>query len=372
MANFDGLIRGALAAKDASSPETRQRVYQSSRNALKRLIDDNRYLTLEAALKEQRALEDAINRIEQEYLAPQTDNPLYELQQILSDGPNGFPPAARQQKPEPVVVAEPPQPAPEMLEPVQDELPENTVPRRDDEVFVGDTVSNAYQEHENLPLEFAKRRKTQKRIRWLVGILFVLVALAWLAYYILTGISDGSLFDFSGNTPAQNANSQSAANESQDYITILEPGDLSSLVTANRGQAEIINELNLEMIRLASVRNSANRSEPAAPILLRLKPGVLEQISGKNVTFEIYAKSGTASPAQFTVKCQFGDLGNCGRKRFRIGLQPEASIFAFQMATIGDTSKVAYIAINTDTTEGASVSGKGDVIDIVYARLRAN
>ena len=98
----------------------------------------------------------------------------------------------------------------------------------------------------------------------------------------------------------------------------------------------------------------------------------MEQISGKNVTFEIYAKSGSSSPAQFTVRCQFGELGSCGRKRFRVGLQPEASIFAFDIGNVINSNQNAYIAISTDITEEASVTGKGDPIDIVYARLRAN
>ena len=229
-----------------------------------------------------------------------------------------------------------------------------------------------YVEQENLPLEFARRRKIQRFFIWLLVILAILAVMGWLAYYILTGITNGSLFGYNNGQNSQTQNGTSQQAETEDYITILEPADLSSLITANRGQAEIVNELNLEMIRLVSVRDDQDPTQPAEPILLRLRPGVLEQISGKNVTFEIYAKSGTPNPAQFTVKCDFGALGSCGRKRFRVGLQPEASIFAFEMGNVSDPGQNAYIAINTDTTDNASTTGKGDVIDIVYARLRAN
>ena len=68
LANFEGLIRGAIAAKQALTPEARSEVYQSSRNALSRLIEGNRTLTVESAMQEQSALEEAILRIESEFV----------------------------------------------------------------------------------------------------------------------------------------------------------------------------------------------------------------------------------------------------------------------------------------------------------------
>ena len=59
MANFEALIRGALAAKGSASPEERAIVYQSSRNALNRLLESNRSMTVETAVQQQKALEAA-------------------------------------------------------------------------------------------------------------------------------------------------------------------------------------------------------------------------------------------------------------------------------------------------------------------------
>ena len=408
MANFEGLIRGALAAKDATSPEVRNTVYQSSRNALKRLIETNRSLTVEAAVTEQRALEEAIALIENEYTQPkpqpkpaQPEDPLHELREILLEDSDEFRNAQQKQEalrqaavaeaepqaPEVPQVAENPIAAePAEVQSVEPEIaPEApaadgaVAPEVSQDGVAADPATadpaavtvDPFPEPENLPLEFAKRRKTQKIFAWTIVSLVVIGLLAWLVYYLIMGITDGTLFS-SGDKPLQNPNGLNSESQSAGYITILEPADLSSLVTANRGQAEIVNEISLEMIRLVSVRDDLNRSQPADPILIRLKPGVLEAISGKNVTFEIYAKSGNSKPAQFTVKCQFGDLGSCGRKRFRVGLQPEASIFAFDISSIENSNVSAYIAISTDITEVATITGKGDPIDIVYARLRAN
>ncbi|MEM7068737.1 MAG: hypothetical protein AAF478_07620 [Pseudomonadota bacterium] len=425
MTNFEGLIRGALAAKKAASQADRNVIYQSSRNALQRLIDSNRSMTVENALKEQRALEDAIERIEAEFQPRPTvveeapapsqaeEDPLHELKQILLEDSEEFRNAQAQhpgnvepqvEEPQPVYVEQQPDPVKREpdIEPVLEEpaiQPEITksVPETEmvaaaqgtpdsqvsadshidasevspvDATDKREEAAEPYVETENLPLEFAKRRKSQKRFAWFVVTLAIMGLLAWLAYYLYVGVMEGSLFGLN-DKPFKSQNDISQQDPAAGYMTILESGDLSTLITANRGQAELINELNQEMIRLVSVRG-ADRSQPADPILLKLKAGVLEQISGKNVTFEIYAKSGTSSPAQFTVKCQFGELGDCGRKRFRVGLQPEALIFGFDMGKVAQSNQNAFIAISTDTTEQASVTGKGDTIDIVYARLRAN
>ena len=70
MANFEALIRGALAAKGAGTPEERALVYQSSRNALARLIEGNRAITVESAVVQRKTLEEAILSIEAEFTTP--------------------------------------------------------------------------------------------------------------------------------------------------------------------------------------------------------------------------------------------------------------------------------------------------------------
>ena len=428
MANFEGLIRGALSTQDSNSAEIRQVVYQSSRNALQKLIDSNRSLTVESVMSQKRELEAAIDRIEAEFNAPpappapveeqiyvpapgnseigpesetpdfsadsahvETDaparkfplppldesDPLHEIQQILaSTSPDAQPPVVE------------PTHSPENIDP---ELAQN-VPSVDagqtEELSVDLTVAGEAQEEpvskvsednptdqveesESVPIGFSQRRRTQKRFLWGIISLLVIGLLAWIAYVMIVGVLNGTLLgqgNESGNT--QNPNSLSRQNDSSDYITVMEPGDLSALVMAGRGQAEIVNQLNSNMVRVFSIRDDNDRSVPAQPILIRLQPGVLEQISGKNVTVEIYAKSGTPSPAHFAVGCDFGPNRDCGRKRFFVGLQPEASVFAFKMDEVADASQNFYVTLSTDTTNAASVTGKGDVLDIVYIRLK--
>ena len=430
LANFERLIKGALASQDASSPEVRQVIYQSSRNALQKIIDNNRSLTIEAVMEQKRQLEVSIETIEATYnpakivpepilqqtqeaqaepviedpviedpvleepvlaenepqepavsspaeevspqikpeaSVPETD-PLHEIQQILeSTTPQGHaiktseavsPPVEQSASPEPAVQVEPDA----VLTP-QPEL-------SNDHVQVSDAQSEAYfEEHENVPLGFSKRRKTQKRILWTLIVLIVLGLLAWIGYLVFTSMLNGTLLGNNNDGQKLNPNSISRQADADNYITVIEASDLSSLEMAGRGKAQIVKELNSDMIRINSVRDALNRAEQAKPILIKLKPGVLKQISGKRVTVEIFAKSGGSETAHFAIGCEFGELTECGRKRFLAGSQPNASVFAFQMDQISDINQDMYLTLSTDTTSEAAVTGKGDLLDIVYIRL---
>lgn len=402
MANFEALIRGALASQDASNAQVRAKVYQSSRNALHRLITENRSFTVETAIEQQQELENSIAKIEkelsaqpapkpvplpQEIVAPavpekaqvqpeaapvKKDDPLAELQAILDDGPRSAPAQSAQ----PGVSAPP----------VSDQTPAEPIPAADPYQTIGqpavepvmephvgneqnaDPLEDYYMEERQLPVGFSNRRKSQKRFTGLIIFLLIIALLAYIGYLLVTSFVESGLL---GNNN-QNQNILSRQDNSEDFITVLEASNPSSLIVANRGSAEIINQQNTQMIRIHSTRSAQARNETAEPILLRLPPGVVEQISNKQITVEIFAKSGNSSPAQFTVECQFADAGSCGRKRFRIGLQPEASVFAANVGNITNPDQGLYFAINTDITSGAEVTGKGDVIDIAYVRIRVN
>lgn len=450
MANFEGLIRSALETQDASSNDVRQVIYQSSRNALQNIIDNNRSLTLEAVMDQKRKLEASIASIEAEYNPPQPsvieapverepqietyvqpivvgtkpeelttppssinvetesqtvstaelppqvaqDDPLHEIQQILAstspqvEQPQPVQPQPVQPKPaqaQAAPVAPEPAPAPipniQPPEPPQSQQVQPEVQRQPEPVVQQQTEVNIdaqqaphspqyYEEEENLPIGFSKRRKTQKRFLWTLVILVILGLLAWIIYIATHHVMDSSLLSQDDNGGNKlNPNSISLQEDADNYITVINANDLSSLSTSGSGKAQIVNQLNSNMIRINSVRDPLNRSEPASPMLIRLAPGVLKQISGKRVTVEIYAKAGGGDTAHFAVGCEFGNLSECGRKRFLAGSQPNASVFAFQMDQVSDINQDMFLTLSTDTTSEAAVTGTGDVLDIVYIRL---
>jgi len=315
----------------------------------------------------------------------QNTDPLHEIQQILeSTTPKVAEPQPVQQPVvEPVqttsiesvqAAAQPVVPVPQQPEPVV--IAEPQAPQDAIDMQLQGTVGGApsqpepyYNEEENIPIGFSKRRKKQKRVLWTLIVLVILGLLAWIAYIVSTNMFNGTLLGNNDSGPKLNPNSVSRQADSENYITVINANDLSSLNTSGSGKAQIVNQLNSNMIRVNSVRDALNRVEPASPMLIRLKPGVLKQISGKRVTVEIFAKSGGADSAHFAVGCEFGNLTECGRKRFLAGSQPNASVFAFQMDEVDDINQELFLTLSTDTTSEAAITGKGDILDIVYIRL---
>lgn len=431
MADFEVLIKNALASQDIGDPDVREAVYQSSRNALKKIIDTNRSMTVERAMEERKVLEDVIARIELEITAPpppaqpepepepepvqdtrlvpeqikmtnpvasppakqpsssepDQSDPFYEIGQIMTgdDGPRIEGPAENvsQVRVDPNDLQDSQNDISHEYRPfdVSGLSPDGnsrhaqaTADEIEADLYVADTMGGvSIPETVNLddagdvPEGFTKRRRKQKIAGWLITIAALIALIVWGGYAVYEGIEDGSLLGFDQSADA-NRNNESA--NAAEYITILSPSDLSSLVVAGRGSAGIITKQNTQMIRIASQRDTNNRQQPAEPILFRLKPGVLEQIQNKRVTVEIYAKSDTNEQAQFSVACQFANGSDCGRKRFVAGVQPQASIFELDFGPVNDTGEDYYITINTDTTNEAAITGEGDVLDIVYVRLR--
>lgn len=314
----------------------------------------------------------------------QNSDPLHEIQQILeSTTPNTTQHQAIQHspaEPAPSVTVEPtintvqpvapasPQPEPVMA--ASPQAPQDAIDLQlQDASGSPQPQADAYYQEENIPIGFSKRRKKQKRVLWTLIILVILGLLAWIGYIVFTNMLNGTLLGNNETGPKLNPNSISRQADSENYITVIDANDLSSLNTAGSGKAQIVNQLNSNMIRVNSVRDALNRVEPASPMLLRLQPGILQQISGKRVTVEIFAKSGGADSAHFAVGCEFGSLTECGRKRFLAGSQPNASVFAFQMDEVNDINQEMFLTLSTDTTSEAAVTGKGDILDIVYIRL---
>ena len=410
MANFEALIRSALSKQNSADRQVREKVYQSSRNALQRMISSNRSLTVENALAQQRALEASILRVEADMSgASQRVQSEVSPSQQQAPAPPAQPVAPQPEPPQPAPVAAPPaveqaqadaQPVvhevpPPSPAPVSQPAPDPVVPQPVSDpgtgagaaprIEVQQTQSGsvdvnapgaeihleAMDSYQSPPPEFSRRRVVQRKLFGYLAIAFILGFLIWLGYVLFAGYVEDYLFSDTKNDGRVTSLDPAAGQaDNSDYITILEAGDPSALVTAGRGTAKIVNERNTDMLRIVSVRESGNQISAAKPIQLKIKPGVLEQISGKQVTIEIYAKSGGSGPAAFAIECQLGGLGNCGRKRFRVGLQPEAAVFSVAMRADDGSGENAHLAISTDITSNAEITGEGDAVDIIYVRLR--
>lgn len=340
LADFEGLIRQALARQNAADPAVRKKVYQSSRNALARMIVGGGAQSPSAIQEQRQALENSIQRIEAGYtepFAPQTP----ELPPEITPEPQVQPPIAETAGPEEVPAPPAPEPGPEY-------------PEEDHPIYENPSSGRG-------------------RIIAIAAFVTLLAVIVWLVYSLVTTIlGPDSDVQTQQNTaaPTRNGSEVEDGDQASNYITILSPADTSTLQTVGRGRAEIVKQSNLDMIRLTSLRDVDDRSTPAEPILLEVSDGVLDQIAGQRVFVEILAKSGSTGPAVFAVGCTIAGVEVCGRKRFRIGLQPEAIVFPIDVPQNASEDASAFLTVNTDITSSASLTGEGDAVDLLYARLR--
>jgi hypothetical protein len=218
-----------------------------------------------------------------------------------------------------------------------------------------------------LPPTYRRKHPLLRRI-WpiLIAVAVVLVVL-WILYALFASQPENA-----GTGSGAGVGEASQGSDGSTVITLLQPTDLTALVTAGRGSAALVTEQQQQMLRLKSIRQNGSTANNAEPILLELERGVLRQINGKEVTVEFYTKSGGSGPAQFAIQCDIGGDSVCGRKRFRVGLQPERILFSLDLKDGFSTEERAFLAINTDITSAAETTGNGDEIDIIHVRLRLN
>ncbi|MCP4184915.1 MAG: hypothetical protein GY761_16615 [Hyphomicrobiales bacterium] len=403
-ADIETLIRQALARQNGFDPMVRAKIYQSSRNALAKMIANSGAVPLEIINSRNRSLEQTISKIEQEFTSempkpstggrqPTSDPDLNDPSGSISV-PQSLEPQTSPQQPypqdnpvDPTVYSdnEPDNssiPHPQFPEPnVPDSLNPETPIATSQGGQNPDSSSNVAppaaeprsQERSTFDPPYAGQspeysrpmRKPFRYFIWIIGIVILAIA-GWVAYTVTVDYLKNQNSNQSSEQTTPNSNN----GESLDFITILEPAEPSALITGGNGFAKILTDTSKPAIRVVSVRKPDTPEIQAGPMLLKLAPGVLKSIAGKKTTVEILAKSGDSGPATFTIFCDFGKLGECGRKRFRIGLQPEAVVFSILISENVTEDQKAFLAISTDVTSAAALTGKGSQIDIIYARLK--
>ena len=149
--------------------------------------------------------------------------------------------------------------------------------------------------------------------------------------------------------------------DGEGWVSVFDPAtDPSAIVTENRGTAELVQVEGGTIARLRSASAGADGN-----ILIRIPPGVVQQMRGKATTFEIVVAAPTDGDQQVAIYCEFDVLGSCGRKRFEVGRDPTSHIFDVLAEDISmPADRSAYVAINTD------ILGQGRSVDVAVIRMR--
>lgn len=145
------------------------------------------------------------------------------------------------------------------------------------------------------------------------------------------------------------------ADAERAWIQIFTPADPSTLSAPSDAKADIMNEDTGNFVR---IRSGASGSA----IAFDVSKGVLEQISGKHATFDIVARSAEGKETQFSVDCNFGELGDCGRKRFPATYEKKDFLFELQIPAKAPGSE-GTIAITSD------VDNTGKAADIYEIKV---
>ncbi|MBZ9907729.1 hypothetical protein LB557_17105 [Mesorhizobium sp. BR115XR7A] len=370
-------IRNALEKGNAEDRAFRERVYRSAFAALDRALQANPGVTVEVAIKRRKAIQAKITEIESEYLpavpgvAPQIDAPAVEAAAgaapAVEAGPRASSPA--------VTVDGPGQPASDaprsrVLPVVPDIMPDATLPG-------APAIDMSVPASSGAATEVAPDRD-ERRIRGrrlpLTAIFFTVTLLAAIGIGLYFAMQTG-VFKTAAQlntappeapptvedddfTPADGANAPAkpgAADLSRDWINVFSPSDPTHVAAPSDAKAEVMKDDSGPFLRIQS-------GASGSAIAFDVGQGVLEKLAGKHAVFDIIARAEDGKDTQISVDCNFGELGDCGRKRYAVGQQKNEYLFDVKFPGKHPGS-AGTIAINSDFDK------QGKAVDVYEIRV---
>lgn len=141
----------------------------------------------------------------------------------------------------------------------------------------------------------------------------------------------------------------------RDWIMIFSPSDATTINAPVDATAQVMTDDSGGFVR---IRSSASGSG----ISFGIAQGILEQIAGKHAVFNIVARAEEGNGTQFSVDCNFGEMGDCGRKRYQAGYEKGDFLFEIDLPAQAPGAEGA-MAINTD------VESSGRALDVYEIKV---
>ncbi|MCZ8545655.1 hypothetical protein OOJ09_15800 [Mesorhizobium qingshengii] len=353
-------IRNALEKGNAEDRAFREKVYRSAFAALDRALQANPGVTVEVAINRRKSIQAKITEIESEYLpavpdvAPRGDAPAVELAADAAptvetgraapspavDGPVQSGSDAPHLRVLPVVpdimpdTTLPGVPAIDMSAPASAQAAAEVAPDRDERrirgrrlpltgIFLGVTLLAAI----GIGLFFAMQ----------TGVFKTPAQLDTAPPQAPPTVEDDDFTPADGETgPAK----PGAADQSRDWINVFSPTDPTHVSAPSDAKAEVMKDDTGSFLRIQS-------GASGSAISFDVGQGVLEKLAGKHAVFDIIARSEEGKETQMSVDCNFGELGDCGRKRYAVGQQQNEYLFDVKFPDKHPGS-AGTIAINSD------------------------
>ena len=355
-------IRAALEKGDAADKSFRDRVYGQAFAALDRTAASNPAHTAETIAARRHALQRTVALIESEF-APalggvsRAESGARSAPAVEINRPGaGGEPSARRAEPMSGARAEPSfGPPPQAPDVGSAAGPEAGFPAAAD------------------PREC--RQPPRRRLRRLARVLVAVTILAavamffWWAYGsgLLGGRIDGSvpnppqvLEDEEFSPPAGSESQAPLLPQEADaeaaWIGIFSPSDPTTVSAPAGASADVMEADGESFLRVRS------GSDAQSAVVFDVGQGILEQIAGRRAVFSVVAQAEGNSPLQMSVDCDLGALGDCGRRRYDVGIERGEYLFDLEVPQ-GSPNGIGTIRIST------ALSGEPRALDIFEIRV---
>lgn len=333
-----------MAKVDIGNPAIRQKVYESAWGAHERSLAANGALDDGQRDERRERLKEAITRIEKE---------------VQATGSVTLPvPAPVAERREPMLSQ-----SATRIEPTIDVEPEAEL-NAPELVSDGPVAADNYRPDRLRPR--LKRNTERKKASGLAkfAIIFAILALAlgllWLVASGIINSKPSSIPPSTGNPAVSGSHEPLKEGELSpegNWITIFDPSDTTQVSVAGRATATIGGD---QVEKYLRIKSPAEADE----VSFQVGQGVLEQLAGKNAMFDIVAKSEDGTRTQMAVSCDFGDLGDCGRKRFDVSDASSEYLVQKQFPADKKPAAGGTIKINSDITQA------GQSVDIISIRVQ--
>lgn len=381
-------IRNAFEKGDAGDRAFREKVYRSVFAALDRALKANPNITVEAAINRRKSLQVKIAEIESEFIpaVPTVEPDVASAERALDKveiraesprGPATTPvpevslgrqePAASPPRRAPEPTVEPARAAPTArkaapagngrVEPRLDAA--GDAPRRPAAV-----AAEAEVPAQTERVVDAERRRPYAAIFIIVTLLSLGAIGAWWGFQTGLFKTPEEIDTSVPNPPAATGSEDfdpdeepigaparpGEADAQRNWITVFTPSDPSLVNAPGDTKAEVMEDDSGSFIR---IRSGASGSA----VTFDVGQGVLEQLAGKRAVFDIVARAEEGKETQISVDCNFGELGDCGRKRYAVGYEKGEFLFEIELPNKRPGAE-GTIAINSDIANG------GKAIDV--------
>jgi len=376
-------IRSALEKGDADDRAFREKVYRSAFAALERALQGNPDLAPEIAGKRRSDLQAKIAEIETEFIParpspsrppPPVVGPAEEMAaaapaiELDTDTPSPSAPW-----PEDPVVEAPGIATPEWVGPVIETdgpTPEPFFADVSDFGEIGAPLAKPAVEELTAaggPNVVAERRRRPIAAVFL-GVTVLAVAAIGIWWAISTGLiqlpqqaeddgitqpaaEDETYVPGADEAPAKPGEPDLTRN----WTPVFSPSDATTVNAPGDTKADAMKDDSGEFLR---IRSGASGSA----IIFDVPQGVLEAIAGKHAVFDIVARAEEGKSTQISIDCNFGELGDCGRKRYEVGYEKGDFLFEMEMPKKAPGSE-GTIAITSD------IDNAGKAIDVYEIKV---